>query len=214
MHIEVAHSLDTDSFLSALYRSIARRGLPELIRSDNGRNFVGADEELRALLKLWNQDRIQQGLAQRGIQWLFNPPDASHRGGVWERQIRTVRRVLAGLTREQVLSDEALRTLLTIAEGIINDRPLTPASDDPVDLQALTPNHLLILRAASLPGRDFGPDVPGVRQRWRQVLYLADLFWARWKREYLPMLRGRTKWHGVDRNVQVGDCVANGQTAR
>lgn len=97
-----------------------------------------------------------------------------------------------------------------MAEGIINDRPLTPASDDPVDLQALTPNHLLILRAASLPGCDFGPDVPGVRQHWRQVLYLADLFWARWKREYLPMLRGRTKWHGVDRKVQVGDCVANG----
>ena len=64
VHIEVAHSLDTDSFLSALYRSIARRGLPELIHSDNGRNFVGADEELRALLKLWNQDRTQRGLAQ------------------------------------------------------------------------------------------------------------------------------------------------------
>lgn len=64
VHIEVAHSLDTDSFLSALYRSIALRGLPELIHSDNGRNFVGADEELRALLKLWNQDRTQRGLAQ------------------------------------------------------------------------------------------------------------------------------------------------------
>ena len=207
VHIEVAHSLDTDSFLSALYRFIARRGLPDLIRSDNGRNFVGAEKELQALLNLWNQDRIQQGLAQRGIKWLFNPPDASHRGGVWERQIRTVRRVLAGLTREQVLTDEALRTLLTIAEGIINDRPLTPTSDAPEDLQALTPNHLLILRAASLPNRDFGPDVPGVRQRWRQVLYMADLFWTRWKREYLTTLRSRTKWHGEDRNVMVGDIV-------
>ena len=154
---------------------IARRGLPELIRSHNGRNFVGADKELRALLGLWNRDRIRQGLAQRGIRWLFNPPDASHRGGVWERQIRTVRRVLAGLTREQILSDEALRTLLTIAEGIINDRPLTPASDDPVGRQTLTLNHLLILLAASLLDR--------ARQHWRQWLYLADLFGARWKRD-------------------------------
>ena len=207
VHIEIAHTLDTDSFLSALYRFIARRGLPELIRSDNGRNFIGAEKEIRALMSLWNQDRIEQGLAQKGIKWLFNPPDASHRGGVWERQIRTVRRVLAGLTSEQVLSDEALRTLLTIAEGIINDRPLTPSSDDPNDLQALTPNHLLILRAASLPGRDYGPDMPSVRQRWKQVLYLADLFWTRWKRDYLPLLRSRTKWHGVGRNVKVGDIV-------
>ena len=207
VHIEVAHSLDTDSFLSALYRFIARRGLPELIRSDNGRNFVGAEKELREQMSLWNQNRIQQGLAHKGIKWLFNPPDASHRGGVWERQIRTIRRVLAGLTREQTLTDESLRTLLTVAEGIVNDRPLTASSDDPRDLQALTPNHLLLLRAASIPGRDFAPDVPGVRQRWRQVLYLADLFWTRWKRYYLPTLRSRTKWHGKQRNVKVGDIV-------
>ena len=207
IHVEVAHTLDTDSFLCALFRFIARRGLPRIIRSDNGRNFIRGEKELRALLTLWNQDRIVQRLAERGIQWIFNPPDASHMGGVWERQIRSVRRVLSGLTREQVLTDEALRTVLTIAEGIVNDRPITPSSDDPGDYQALTPNHLLILRAASIPGRDFGEDVPGIRQRWKQVLHLANLFWARWVRTYLPSLRVRTKWHGAQRNVQIGDIV-------
>ena len=207
IHIEVAHSLDTDSFLCAFYRFVARRGLPALVRSDNGRNLVGGEKELRSLMRIWNQDRISVNLAEKGVQWIFNPPDASHMGGVWERQIRTVRRVLAGLTREQVLNDESLRTLLTMAEGIVNDRPLTPSSDDPKDLQALTPNHLLILRAASLPSRDLASDLPGVRQRWRQVLHLANLFWIHWVRSYLPMLRARTKWHGPRRNVQPGDIV-------
>ena len=52
---------------------------------------------------------------------------------------------------EQVPTSEMLTTLLVIAEGIINNRPLTPASDDPNDLEPLTPNHLLIHRPASVP---------------------------------------------------------------
>ena len=37
--------------------------------------------------------------------------------------------------------------------------------------------------------------------------YLADLFWTRWTREYLPTLRARTKWTGQEQNVQVDDLV-------
>lgn len=207
VHVEVAHTLDADSFMSALYRFFARRGMPAVIRSDNGKNLIAGERELRGILRSWNQQRITEGLAERSVKWIFNPPDASHMGGVWERQIRTIRRMLAGLVQEQVLTDEALRTLMTIAEGIVNNRPLTAASDDPKDLEVLTPNHLLILKTASLPGRDFGPETHYVRQRWKQVLLLANTFWTRWIQSYLPSLRARTKWHRQQRNVQVGDVV-------
>ena len=50
IHIEVAHSLDTDSFLHAMRRFITRRGPPEVIRSDNGGNFVSGEKELRAAI--------------------------------------------------------------------------------------------------------------------------------------------------------------------
>ena len=43
IHIETVHSLDTDSFIGAFRRFIARRGQPLLMRSDNGGNFVKAD---------------------------------------------------------------------------------------------------------------------------------------------------------------------------
>ena len=47
VHIEITHSMDTDSFIQSLRRLIARRGNVRLIRSDNGSNFVGAEEELK-----------------------------------------------------------------------------------------------------------------------------------------------------------------------
>ena len=116
---------------------MARRGEPNLIRSDNGTNFVGAERELRKEIESWNKERIQGIMSQRGIRWLFNPPAASHMGGVWERQIRSIRRVLSTTMTEQVPTSEMLTTLLVIAEGLINNRPLTPASDDPNDAQSL-----------------------------------------------------------------------------
>ena len=207
IHLEVAHALDTDAFLNALFRFIARRGQPQIIRSDNGRNLVGGERELREEIDRWSQSWIQAELSDRRIRWLFNPPSASHMGGVWERQIRTVRRVLAGLTNEQLLSDDMLSTLMCLAESIVNNRPLTPVSDDPRDFEALTPNHLLLLRSGTIPPGDYHQTDLSSRKKWRQVQYLADLFWKRWVREYLPQLRQRTKWIREERDLTEGDIV-------
>ena len=207
VHIEVVESLDTDSFINCLQRFIARRGLPELIRSDNGRNFVGAERELRQGLQAWEQEKIEGDLSEKGVRWIFNTPTASHMGGVWERQIRSVRRILSRLVREQVMSSEVLTTLLVTAEGILNNRPLTAASSDPSDLEPLTPNHLLIHRPARAPPGLYADGDSRREKRWRQVLHLADVFWRRWTREYLPLLRQRTKRQQPHRNVSRGDLV-------
>ena len=90
-------------------------------------------------------------------------------GGVWERQIRSVRRILSTIMTEQVPTSEMLTTLLVIAEGIINNRPLTPASDDPNDLEPLTLNHLLIHRPARILPCLFKEDYLHFQKKWRQV---------------------------------------------
>ena len=119
-------------------RGEARRGQPEDIRSDKGTNFVGANHKLRKTIKTWNQDKINGFLVQRNVRWTFNPPKASHHGGVWERCIRTVRKVLNALTKDQELDDERLTTLMCEVEANVNNRPITKVSDDPKDLQAFT----------------------------------------------------------------------------
>ena len=45
------------------------------------------------------------------------------------------------------------------------------------------------------------------RQTWKQVRYLADIFWRRWTKEYLPLLHSRTKWLEPRMNLTVGDVV-------
>ena len=94
VHLEVAESMDTSSFLMALRRFVARRGRPTLIWSDNGRNLVGGERELREAIAEWNQGQICDALSQENIQWKFNPPTASHMGGAWERLVASVKRAL------------------------------------------------------------------------------------------------------------------------
>ena len=58
-------------------------------------------------------------------------------GGPRERMIRSVRQILKALLKEQVVCDEVLSTVLTEATNILNSRPLTRNSDDPMDEEPL-----------------------------------------------------------------------------
>jgi hypothetical protein len=137
IHIEVAASLDTESFINALRRFIARRGQPEEIRSDNGGNFVKGEKELKRAVNDWNQTHIHEALLQQNVKWTF-PPAGSHHGGVWERCIRTVRKVILATLKEEQLDDESLNTLMCEVESVVNGRPITKLSDDPRDNEPLT----------------------------------------------------------------------------
>lgn len=208
VHIEMATSLETDSFIQALRRFIARRGQVKEIRSDNGTNFVGADRELRKAIKEWNTAQIENTLLQRDITWLFNPPSGSHHGGVWERIIRSIRKIMNAMLREQSLDEEGLQTFFCECEAILNSRPITTPSNDINDLEALTPQHLLLLKTnPNLPPGAFDREDAYARKRWKQVQYMSDLFWKRWTREYLPQLQKRQKWNHPARNFAQGDVV-------
>ncbi|GFX19794.1 integrase catalytic domain-containing protein [Trichonephila clavipes] len=52
IHLEIVSDLTTEAFLAALKRFVTRRGRPIEIHNDNGRNFVGANNELRKILSV------------------------------------------------------------------------------------------------------------------------------------------------------------------
>ena len=97
VHIEVAQSCDTESCLTAETRFIARRGYPSTIISDNGTNFVGAANELKAFMNEWDKAKIESDLAQKKIVWKFNHPGALHFGGIWERLVQKCKKVMIAI---------------------------------------------------------------------------------------------------------------------
>lgn len=97
------------------------------------------------------------------------------------------------------------QTFLCEVENIINIRPLTTVSNGVKDLQPLTPSMLLCLKEGQSlpPGTEDSFDTYS-RKPWRRAQYLADLFWKRWVKEYLPILQNWTK---LKLNFTVGDVV-------
>ena len=208
IHLEVLNNLETDTFINGFVRFVSRRGYPLKVWSDNGTNLVGARSELSKSLRDLDRGKVVRVARRMEIEWAFNPPLASHSGGVWERMIRTVRRVMVALLNSNTrLTDEILHTVLCEVECIVNSRPITKCSDDVDDVAALTPNHLLLLRDnQSVPwGVFYVGDM--YRKHWRHVQHLVTLFWKRWIKEYLPELQRRQKWVKDVPNLNVGDLV-------
>lgn len=197
VHIEMLEDLSRDAFINALRCFISLRGAVSQLHCDQGTNFVGAKNELKEALKQCDTKALEAFLADRQCEFIFNAPSASHAGGVWERQIRTIRNVLK-VTIAQCpgrLDDTSLRTLFYEAMAIVNNRPLSVDSiNDPRSLEPLTPNHLILMKskmALPPPGKFVREDMYAAK-RWRRVQYLVEQFWSRWKREYLLNASGKS----------------------
>ncbi|XP_052747990.1 uncharacterized protein LOC128200047 [Galleria mellonella] len=161
VHLEMVTSLSSDVVIMSLRRFIARRGSPSTIHSDNGTNFVGASP-------------------------------SPFMGGAWERLIRTVKTALRACLNGKILKEETLTTLLLEAEAIVNARPLTYVPSSLHAPEALTPFHFILGTSSTEPWTCSLTDADLVRRcDWKRVLRLADHFWARWLREYLPTLQPR-----------------------
>ncbi len=208
VHIETLDDLTTDAFMNALRVFIAIRGPVRQLRCDQGTNFMGARREFSELLKGMDQERLRA----ISCEFVVNVPSASHMGGVWERQIRTIRSILTAMLDNSAsrLDTTTLRTFLYETMAIINSRPLSVEHlHDPTGPEPLTPNHILTMKSSVIlppPGKFSNEDLY-LRKRWRRVQFLANEFWQRWKREYLLNLQQRKKWQRTSRNSQVNDIV-------
>ena len=101
VHLEMAFSMDTDSFLNAFFRMINRRGVPKEVYSDNGTNFVAGERELREAVEHLDEQKITDAAVNRRIKWKFNPPAAPHFGGVHEALVKTSKKANSSISNRR-----------------------------------------------------------------------------------------------------------------
>lgn len=208
VHLEIVSDLTTAAFLACLRRFIARRSRPSMIWSDNATNFRGAKNILDSLFQMCQSDPIQKFSSDEGIQWTFSPAASPHFGGLWEANIKSMKRLLLKVTRSNVLNFEELNTIIVQIESILNSRPLCPMSTDPNDLQPLTPSHFLIgAPILSFPEPLTAPDSLSLHSRWSLIQSLRQQFWRRWSDEYLNQLQNRKKWKQQQDNLHESQLV-------
>lgn len=213
VHIEVVEEMSASSFINA-YRLVALRGPVKQIRSDRGTNFVGSTNDLNINTINVEDGLVKSVLYENGTTWIFNPPHSSHMGGVWERLIGVARRILDSMLLENSmikghLTHEVLVTFLAEVTAIINSRPLATLSTDPDDPYPLSPSLLITQKPDVLVSQlDIVFDPKDMyRSQWRRVRHLADVFWSKWKAQYLQSLQERRKWQKDTRNISVDDIV-------
>lgn len=212
VHIEVIASMTSSSFINALRRFFAIRGPAKQLRSDCGTNFVGTSKELKLDHPHPGEASVEDYLLNQRCQWVFNPhpPLISH-GWVWERLIGIARRMLDSMLLQAgnpKLTHEVLTTLMAEVSAILNARPLVPVSCDSEAPLILTLSTLLTQKIGvpEVPPGDFTKG-DMFQHQWKRVQVLADIFWARWRKEYLSTLQSRQKWFHNWPNLKEGDVV-------
>ncbi|UYV80828.1 hypothetical protein LAZ67_19001892 [Cordylochernes scorpioides] len=184
IHLELVTSLSTEAFIQALRRFIARRGRPTVIYSDNGTNFVGANNALKALN--WKKIVLDQNLHK--ISWKFIPPTAAWWGGWWERLIRSIKDLLVRILGHSSVYYEDMSTILCDVEATINSRPLTYIHQDFDSLIPLSPS--MFLHDSKYVGV---PDLDKLyskkfQDRYRHCQRLREALRSRFRSEYLGQL--------------------------
>lgn len=191
---------------------MSRRGLPSNIFSDNATNFVGGNNDLTKLCKLIENttscDKYNRYFSEHKINWHFIPARSPHFGGLWESAVHSVKYHLKRVLGDSHLNFEEFYTLLNQVKAILNSRPILPLSDDPTDMEVLTPAHFLIGASLVAVPQSRVPDVNINRlTRFKQIQQMLQRFWAVWSRDYLNTLQQRSKWKVAQNNLKEGVLV-------
>ncbi|XP_055910470.1 uncharacterized protein LOC129944834 [Eupeodes corollae] len=210
IHLEVVTELSSAAFIAALRRFVARRGKCHTIFSDNGTNFMGANQTLREWANLLNSTSFQTDvtgeLTTNGINWIFSPPHGPHFGGLWEAGVKTLKFHLRRVMANTSVTYEEFSTILCQIEACANSRPLCARFEGDVD--PLTPAHFLISRPLlTVPDpTDLNCKI-SLSNRWQYLQSLVHGFWQKWSQDYINQLRKRSKWQEKSKNIEIDDVV-------
>ena len=199
VHIGATFAYDTSSFLLALSRFVSIRGWPQRIYSNPGSQLLGASREI-------NEAAAELG-TQHDLEWIVGPADSPWHQGAVQALVKTARRALNLAIHTQQLSVPEFLTVCIEAANLINERPLglLPSLDS--EINVLTPNCLLLVRATASNPSGWQPGNLSLKTRYHLVTAIGDIFWKHWIEYFAPTLVYWPKCFDKQCNLQPGDIV-------
>ena len=214
IHIELTPSLTTQAFIRCRRRFVARRGIPELIISDNAKTFKAAATQLT---RIFNDPGVTSFLLRRKIQWKYNLEKApwwGGWGGVWrddqEYEALSEENAWKGSSDIWGALDSSNWSWVHTALQAINLSVSRRSGGTFHTIHVISGRRLLSLPDATRSGTDNSSTHETRTRTGRYLQKLMDHLWNRWRREYIPALREahRLNLHSAGQTAQIGDIVS------
>ena len=208
MYIDLAEGYSTDSYFLVQRRFVSIHGYPKKMRSDLGSQLQCADKEMKEFMQRLDWRKIGNSGKEWGMEWEFNKSaDAPWENGLSEAMVKLVKKNMALLIGDHILTFAELQTVMFEIANLLNERPIGIHPNDPEEGSYLCPNDLLLGRASKrvppgLMDTSFDP-----KKRITLIQQIVDSFWKKWQRDYFHTLIIRQKWHVTKRNILIGDIV-------
>ncbi|XP_062537896.1 uncharacterized protein LOC134206224 [Armigeres subalbatus] len=154
------------------------------------------------------QEQLCAETSRDSITFKFIPAKSPNFGGLWEAAVKSVKGHMKRVIGYRMLKPDEMHTIVAQIEACLNSRPLTPLSNDPNDLEALTPGHFLVQRPLTAMPEPRLLELPENRlSRWQMMQRFNQIIWRRWSTDYLSNLQSRNKWTKHRNNLNVGTMV-------
>ena len=105
VQVELAVDSSTIEFIQVLRRFVSVRGQPSLMLSDNWSQFIGAERQLKEMMKGWDIEKLREFSAEKGIQWKFTTPASPHQNGCAEALVKSCKMALKKAIGEQMFGN-------------------------------------------------------------------------------------------------------------
>lgn len=192
IHLEISEDNSMTAFAMSFKRFVARRGLPQIMMSDNAPNFCS---HVNLLNEFYNSSIGNEFLNENRIEWKFIPAKAPW-FGFWESMIGVTKRILKTVLGKAMVNSVQLHTIVTDIESKINDRPLSYVSS--AELEYITPSELIVghrLNSMPIP-EEFTIDSwddDFINKHLTKTMILIKDAWTKWKKDYLLFLKNQEK---------------------
>jgi len=117
---------------------------------------------------------------------VFHSPRSPHFGGLWEATVKIAKHHFYRAVGTAALAFKEMRTLVCHISAVVNSLQLVSISENPADLDVLNPSTFF---DGGPPSSFVEPDVTSLNfnrlDGWQRMAYLRQIFWSRWKEEYL-----------------------------